>query len=135
MQRHGVRRLVAVSSLGVGDSIANVPPFFRALIPIFFRGAMPDKEGMESQLRSSTLDWTIVRPAGLTDGPATKTVQIVTPQSRRHVRGISRADVAAFILLHLGGFDLIQQNGRHRSPITHRRAFHLLTAHTPLVAR
>jgi hypothetical protein len=43
----------------------------------------------------------IVRSAGLTNGPATGNVQIITPQSRRHVRRISRADVAAFILQQL----------------------------------
>ena len=109
MRRHNVRRIVAVSSLGVGDSIANVNILFRALIPIFFRGAIPDKEGMEAQLRQSSLDWTIVRPAGLTDGPETHSVQIITPESRRHVRRISRADVAAFILHHLGDAALFQQ--------------------------
>ena len=101
MQRHKVRRILAVSSIGVGDSIVNTPALYRALIPSFFRGAMPDKAGMESQLRSSALDWTIVRPAGLTNGPITNAVQIVTPQSMRLVRRISRADVAAFILQHL----------------------------------
>lgn len=112
MRRHNVRRLIAVSSLGVGDSIVNVPPLYRALMPLFFRGAIPDKEGMEAQLRSSDLDWTIVRPAGLTDGPTTHAVQIITPQSRRQarvVRRISRSDVAAFILQQLAGGTLIHQ--------------------------
>jgi putative NADH-flavin reductase len=109
MQRHTVQRIVAVSSLGVGDSIVNVPPLFRALIPFFFRGAMPDKEGMEAELRQSALDWTIIRPAGLTDGPLTDTAQIVTPESRRQVRRISRADLARFILQHLQDRDVIQE--------------------------
>jgi hypothetical protein len=48
----------AVSSLGVGDSIANINLLFRLLIPLFFRGAMPDKEGMEAQpsLQRTRLD-------------------------------------------------------------------------------
>jgi uncharacterized protein YbjT (DUF2867 family) len=101
MRRHSIRRIVAISSLGVGDSIVNVPFLYRALMPVFFRGAIPDKEGMEAQLRQSGLDWTIVRPAGLTDGPQTGSVQVIPPSSRRHVRRIARADVAAFILHHL----------------------------------
>jgi putative NADH-flavin reductase len=109
MQRHSLRRIFAVSSLGVGDSIANVPPLYRALMPFFFRGAIPDKEGMEAELRSSNLGWTIVRPAGLTDGPLTDAVQIITPESRRQLRRISRADVAAFILQHLAGDTLIRK--------------------------
>lgn len=110
MRRHGVSRIVAVSSIGVGDSIVNVPALYRALMPIFFRGAIPDKEGMEAELRQSGLDWTIVRPAGLTDGPPTHSVQIITPASRRRVRRIARADVAAFILNHLTGAEFHQQD-------------------------
>ena len=109
MHRSGIRRIVAVSSIGVGDSIVNVPRLYRALMPIFFRGAIPDKEGMEAQLRQSDLDWTIVRPAGLTDDRQGGSVQIVTPGSRRHVRRIARADVAAFILNHLTDADLYQK--------------------------
>jgi putative NADH-flavin reductase len=101
MQHHHVRRLIAISSIGVGDSIANVNLLFRLLIPLFFRGAMPDKEGMEAQVRSSDLDWTIVRPAGLTDAPATGEIHRISPSSRRHVFRVARADVAAFMLSQL----------------------------------
>jgi putative NADH-flavin reductase len=109
MRRHGLRRIIAVSSIGVGDSIVNMPALYRPLIPTFFRGAMPDKQRMETELRQSNLDWTIVRPAGLTDGAQTNAVQVITPASCRHVRSISRADLAAFILGHLGGSDFYQQ--------------------------
>jgi putative NADH-flavin reductase len=109
MRRHSIRRIVAVSSIGVGDSIANVPGLYRVLMPIFFRGAIPDKEGMEAQLRQSDIDWTIVRPAGLTDGPQTNAAQIITPASRRRVRRIARADVAEFILTHLTDAHLYQK--------------------------
>jgi len=105
MRRNNIRRIIAVSSIGVGDSIANVPLLYRPLMPIFFRGAIPDKEGMEAQLSHSGLDWTIIRPAGLTDGPLTNSVQLVAPASRRHVRRIARADVAAFILNRLADGD------------------------------
>jgi putative NADH-flavin reductase len=108
MRRNSIRRIVAVSSIGVGDSIANVPLLYRALMPIFFRGAIPDKVGMENVLTHSGLDWTIIRPAGLTDGPLTNSVQIVTPESCRHVRRIARADVADYILRHLADRDLFQ---------------------------
>jgi putative NADH-flavin reductase len=109
MRRHHVRRIVAVSSIGVGDSIVNVPLLYRLLMPIFFRGAIPDKEGMEARFSHSDLDWTIIRPAGLTDGSRTDSVQLVTPSSRLHVRRIARADVAEFILNHLGDRDLFRR--------------------------
>jgi len=106
MRRHTIRRIIAVSSIGVGDSIVNVPFLYRVLMPTFFRGAMPDKDGMERVLRQSGMDWTILRPAGLTDGPLTGSVQLVTPASHRQVRRIARADVANFILNHLEDRDL-----------------------------
>jgi putative NADH-flavin reductase len=97
---HRIRRIVAVSSTGVGDSIAYVRGLYRALMPGFPR-AIPDREGMEAQIRNTDLDWTIVRPAGFTDGLQTNAAQIVTPDLHRRVRRIARADVAAFILNHI----------------------------------
>ena len=107
MRRHHLRRILAVSSIGVGDSIANVPLLYRMLMPIFFRGAIPDKEGMEAKISHSDLDWTIIRPAGLTDGSRTGSVQVVAPSTRRHVRRIARADVAEFILNRLDDNDYL----------------------------
>lgn len=67
----GVRRFVLISSLGVGESWSWLPPpvrwsFERA-------GARPvllAKGESEQALRASSLDWTILRPGYLHDGPA-----------------------------------------------------------------
>lgn len=77
MQRHGKRRLIVVTSSGVTptrdrqnpsvlDRITH--PLFRRT---FGRTAYDDMERMEAIVRASTLDWTIVRPPGLTDNPGT----------------------------------------------------------------
>jgi uncharacterized protein YbjT (DUF2867 family) len=65
-QRAGVRRFILVSSLGIGDSWA---PFF---VRWFFRllGVMPifrEKGRSEAYVRSSGLQWTILRPGFLTN--------------------------------------------------------------------
>jgi nucleoside-diphosphate-sugar epimerase len=57
----GVRRLIMLTSIGCGDSIAAVDPFVKAFIGKSLRA----KNWAETRLRSSALDWTIVRPGGM----------------------------------------------------------------------
>ena len=72
MERTGVKRLICQSSLGVGDSRANLPLFTKYIVvSLFLRHAFADHERQEAVVRQSALDWTIVRPPYLTDGPRT----------------------------------------------------------------
>lgn len=100
MQKQGIRRLVVVSSLGVGDSIKQVPFFFRALMKTVLKSAMQDKEVQEEMVRESGLDWIIVRPGGLTDGPGTGSYTAGLDGSIGAGQ-VSRADVADFIVKQL----------------------------------
>ena len=69
MQRKGVKRLISLSSLGVGESRANLPFFTRYIVVgVFLRHAFADHESQEAVVRESSLDWTIVRPPHLKDG-------------------------------------------------------------------
>jgi uncharacterized protein YbjT (DUF2867 family) len=100
MQQQGVRRLIAVTSMGVGDSADQVPLFFKVLMKITLKKIMAAKEEQERQIRSSGLDWTIVRPGGLTDGPRTGHYDFGLDKSIV-ARRLSRADVADFVLRQL----------------------------------
>jgi len=108
MHGQGVRRLIAVSSLGVGDSQDQIPFFFKVLMQLTLKKIMAAKEEQERMIRESGLDWTIVRPGGLTDGPRTgnyvsgmdKTIQ---------ARRVSRADVAEFVLAQLADERFLHQ--------------------------
>jgi uncharacterized protein YbjT (DUF2867 family) len=53
------------------------------------------KSAAEADLRARDLDWTILRPGGLTDAPATGRVRLAPPPVPRGT--IPRADVAAVI--------------------------------------
>lgn len=98
MQEAEVRRLIVVSTIGEGDSEANVHTYYKYLfMNTILRGVMKDKAGMEDVVDHSALDWIIVRPAGLTNGDP-KGVRVVAPQSGEKVRFITRADVAHFML-------------------------------------
>uniref|UniRef100_UPI0025EEAC24 NAD(P)H-binding protein n=1 Tax=uncultured Thiodictyon sp. TaxID=1846217 RepID=UPI0025EEAC24 len=56
----------------------------------------------------STLDWTIVRPGGLTDGPRTGTYSAGVEKSIQ-ARRVSRADVAQFVLQQLTDDRFVRQ--------------------------
>ena len=79
MTRNGVRRLVCVSALGVGDSRGHGGFVFDRLFqPLLLSQAYKDKERQEAAIRASALDWIIVRPAMLTDDEAHGSVRAVT---------------------------------------------------------
>lgn len=101
MQAQGSpRRIVVVSSLGVGDSINQVPFALKMLVKTVLKKAMDDKERQEALVQQSGLDWIIVRPGGLTDGPATGQARAGTGPGITAGQ-VSRADVAAFVLQQL----------------------------------
>ena len=108
MKAHGQRRLIAVTSMGVGDSIDQVAAFFRAIMRLTLKRVMEAKERQEQAIMASDLDWTIVRPGGLSDGPRTGSYRYGLDKSIKATR-VSRADVADFILQELKAGDFIRQ--------------------------
>jgi len=100
MTASGVRRLLWQSSLGVGETRGQLGPLYNwILVPLLLRNTFADKELQESIIRSSPLDWTIVQPASLTNGPRTGKYRVGPDACReRRFSRISRADVAHFML-------------------------------------
>ncbi len=90
-------RLIVQSSLGAGDSARFLPGPVRLLATTVLRAALADHTSQEELVRDSGLRWTIVRPGGLTDKPATGRVMALEEPGKLS-RTIPRADVAAFIL-------------------------------------
>jgi len=103
MKKHGVKRFVCMTSLGVGDSKDQPAWIFRHFIkPVFLRNIFIDKEVQERLVMESGLDWIIVRPAGLTNGPRTGVYKHWFGQPTQPITSkISRADVAEFMLKQL----------------------------------
>jgi uncharacterized protein YbjT (DUF2867 family) len=88
-ERAGVRRFVQVSSMGAGQ-----PP--RSGTDEVWAAYIAAKTAAEADLSARDLDWTIVRPGGLTDAPATGRIRLSPPPAPRGT--IPRADVAAVIV-------------------------------------
>ena len=101
MQAQRVRRLIFTSALGVGDSIADAPLFSRMMVRFLLKDIYADKIAGEALVRRSDLDWTLVQPPQLTNGPLTRKYRVGEHLELRGIPRISRADVAHFILTQL----------------------------------
>lgn len=83
----GVKRFVQISAIGVDAELPeDTEPVWRAYVEA--------KRDADAALRASDLDWTIIRPGGLTDDPATDSVALAPELDGGEV---TRADVAAVL--------------------------------------
>lgn len=97
MQALGVRRLIVISMLGVGDSKEQAPFWYEHLLmPTYLRGAAKDKAGMEAAVSASALEFVIARPPILTDSEATGFATVLEGDAKAHK--ITRADLAQFLV-------------------------------------
>jgi uncharacterized protein YbjT (DUF2867 family) len=71
-ERAGVRRLVQVSSMGAGQ-----PP--QPGSDEVWAAYITTKTAAEADLRARDLDWTILRPGGLTDAPPAGRIRLASP--------------------------------------------------------
>ncbi|GAB4358447.1 MAG: hypothetical protein OHK0021_02700 [Bryobacter sp.] len=111
MNGHGVRRLVAVTGIGAGDSRGHGGWLYNWLIfPLFTRQGYEDKDRMEALTRASALDWVIVRPASFADGPRRGNLRALTDLGGVQISKIGRADAASFILDQLEANDFLHQS-------------------------
>lgn len=112
MERTGVRRLVAISAIGAGDSLTFLPWIYRKLVlPLFmkwFQAIIDDKNRMEPMIRKSGLDWTIVRCTTVKDSPATGKVN-ATVDGKRLKFSISATDMATFVVSQLTDSRFLKQ--------------------------
>lgn len=110
MKKTGVRRLICVTGIGAGDSRGHGGLLYDYLIlPVLFRTVYADKNRQESLIKASDVDWTIVRPGFLTNGPLTKNYRILTNMTGVTAGRISRADVAHFFLQELESRQYLRQ--------------------------
>ncbi len=104
MDASGVRRLVCLSSIRVEPPRDRLVSWLlnRFIVQKVLRNRLLDMERMELELRHSDLDWTVVRLPDLHDGPRTGRYRTAVNGRVRHARSLSRADVADYVLAHLG---------------------------------
>lgn len=96
MARHGVRKLVAQTSFGVGPTRARLPLKWRLIFALVLKPQIADTEIQQARVCASDLQWVVAQPVSLTDA---KDAPAPMTSVDGEVRGmtISRASVAAFL--------------------------------------
>jgi putative NADH-flavin reductase len=106
MQDAKVQRLVIISTAFLfKDSI--VPPTY-LLGKLLFPSVVTDSAALERTIQESALEWTIVRPPQLTDGPMTGSYRERIGHLPRLGFRISRADVAHYFVEAIGKGDVMR---------------------------
>ena len=100
MQQTGEQPLVvALSSLGVGESRYQVPFYWRWPLSMVLMFAFADHKRQETILRESNLPYVILRPTFMEDEPPTGHIKPAAPPQRvKTSASVTKADVATFAL-------------------------------------
>jgi putative NADH-flavin reductase len=102
MGKAGVRRLLVVSAAGLvrdaGDGLVVRHVVKPLILERLLKNGFADLRRSEEEVRSSDLDWTIVRPPRLTDDEPAGRYRTAVDRNLRGGRRISRADLAACML-------------------------------------
>jgi uncharacterized protein YbjT (DUF2867 family) len=108
MKTVGVKRLIIVTGLGAGESRGHGSLLYDAIIfPLLLKRVYDDKDVQEWIVRSSGLDWIIVRPGLLKNSAATGSYRVLTASKDWRFGAISRADVADFLVRQVDDRTLI----------------------------
>lgn len=97
MQKNNIKRLIVVTAMGVGESWNTLSFFNKFFFATLLRSSRDDHETQEAAVKESGLDWTIVRPSGLTETPRTG-IYDVGENILATTSKIARADVADLII-------------------------------------
>jgi putative NADH-flavin reductase len=91
--------VLIITGFGAGASSGFLSFFMRTVIRLFLKHQYINKTMMEEIVVESNLNWEIVRPGMLTDGPRTHNYKVL-PNLYKGIKvgKISRADVADFLL-------------------------------------
>ena len=98
MHNAKVPRLMFTSAVGVGATFQASPWMAKLFFRTLLREIYADKAIGEDLIRKSGLDWTIVQPGLLNDGPLTKRYRCGEQLAMSRMPKISRANTAHFLL-------------------------------------
>ena len=100
MVKEGVKRLIAITGVGAGETRGHGGLLYDWFIfPLFTRKRYADKDRQEKLILASGLDWTIVRPAPFSERRAPSPIEIhktILPSTV--LRRVTRDEVAKFVV-------------------------------------
>jgi len=111
MEEAQIKRLICVTGFGAGNSRGHGGFLYSATFHLLL-GRVYDKDVQERIVRRSELDWVIVRPVILTNGPKTNTYRAVIDPRSWTCGSISRADVAGFLIKQIDDDTFV-----HKTPV------------------
>ena len=104
MEQMNVKRLIAISVIGAGNSLTFLPWIYRKLVlPLFmkwFQAIIDDKNRMEPMIKKSGLDWTIVRCTTVKERPGKGSIR-TTLDGKNIKFSITVEDMATFMVKQL----------------------------------
>lgn len=105
MTTEGVKRLVAITGVGAGETRGHGGFLYdRIVYPLFTRPFYEDKNRQERLIRESSLDWVLVRPAPFKASAGSAPFQVLTEiRADTMLCRITRDEVASFTLDQLTG--------------------------------
>ena len=112
MEEAQVRRLICVTGFGAGDSRGHGGFLYSVAFHLLLGRVYDDKDVQERIVRNSKLDWVIVRPVLLTDGPKTNAYRVLVDPRGWTCGFISRADVADFLVKQI-----VDDAFLHKTPV------------------
>ena len=112
MEADAVKRLICVTGLGAGNSRGHGGLLYDAAVSLFLGRIYADKDAQEWIIRRSRLDWTIVRPTILIDGPRTGAYRVLVDARDWRSGFVSRADVADFLVKQIDDASFF-----HKTPV------------------
>jgi len=106
----GVTRLVWLSSFGAGDTFRDASIVQKISYRTLLRDIYRNKDASEQKIRASGLNWTIVYPTGLKNGPARGEYRVAERIRMKGFPWINRADVADFMHQAVHGDEWIRRH-------------------------
>lgn len=112
MKKNNVKRLIVITGIGAGNSKGHGGFVYdRIILPLLLNYVYDDKTRQEGEVQQSNLEWTIVRPAQLTNKTAKGEYQAFL-EGKCSAKSISRADVADLVLKQISSNRYL-----HQSPV------------------
>jgi putative NADH-flavin reductase len=112
MEKFQIKRLIAMSNVGAGNSISFQPWIFTKIILPYFmkwlKAVIDDKNRMEPIVMNSNLDWTIIRCPNIVDKAPKKKIT-ATLDGKNLKLSITNIDTAHFILQQLTDTTFVKQ--------------------------
>lgn len=109
MNEYGVKRILILSSVGVGNSWKYTPWYVKVLVRLTnFKVIFADHNAQEDLIQTSGTNWTIARPAGLNENETIGTLAVTYDHTPKPFQ-MSRKLLAKFFIDNLYSKDFIHK--------------------------